>query len=76
MKIRFILAELLLTHFSAIMGYGFWFVMIAFLATVEGHRFDLLVNNMVPAWGSSVATYISLRVLGQRPGIPTGSIKD
>jgi hypothetical protein len=62
--IKQVIIEILLTHFSAIMGYGFWIGMIVFMCMVDGHRFDKVVEYMLTSWTASVATYIKVKAIG------------
>jgi hypothetical protein len=68
--IKQVIIEILLTHFSAIMGYGFWIGMIVFMCMVDGHRFDKVVEYMLTSWTASVATYIKVKAIG--PGTVAG----
>lgn len=67
--IKQVIIEILLTHFSAIMGYGFWIGMIVFMCMVDGHRFDKVVEYMLTSWTASVATYIKVKAIGPGAGI-------
>ncbi len=60
--------ELISTHFSAVLGYGLWLILIFFLALTV--RFDNLVTHMAAGWMASVATYINAKAIaiaGQAP---------
>ena len=57
------LLEIVHTHFSAIMGYGFSLIMIVIL--MHSQRFDSIVSSASTMWLGSVFTYINVKVMGQ-----------
>jgi hypothetical protein len=66
-----ILLSVMQIHFSAILGYTAWMLMVGMLLLLGGQRFDTLVNYMLVAWVSSVSTYMkTMGTLSDVPLIP------
>jgi hypothetical protein len=61
------LKQAVIDHFEAVFGYGAWLLLILIFIFAPDKRFDSLVTVQAGAWFGSIATYITVKVIKQKP---------